>query len=227
MRYIYIKFLVVLLIPFFCYAFSDSFDRNVEDLLYEKFQDKKVVIEIFYDSTDKLSQIKNRQSEIKDFLLVNYEAERSSFKIRVNYNNGSSDEIFGRFETFIEIPVTSRFIKAGEIILAGDITTVKTKVSRLRENYITSEEDIIGMQAKKHLSSGSLIKMNELSRPVVIKMHDPVNIIYTSGNIDLKISGISLGNGAVGDTLRVKNEDSGAVMLGRIINKNTVQVGGE
>lgn len=227
MRYIYIKFLVILLIPFSCYASIDSFDRNVEDLLYEKFHDKKVVIEISYDSTDKLSQIKSRQNEIKDFLLVNYEAERSSFKIRVNYNNGLSDEIFGRFETFIEVPVTSRFIKAGEIILTGDITAVKTKVSRLRENYITSEDDIIGMQAKKHLSLGSLIKMSELSRPVVIKMHDPVNIIYTSGNIDLKISGISLGNGAVGDTLRVKNEDTGAVMLGRIINKNTVQVGGE
>jgi len=227
MRYIYIKFLVILLLPLKCFSFSDSFDRNIEDLLYEKLQDKKIIIEVSYDSNDKIAQIKNKQSEIKDVSLVNFEPERSNFKVRISYTNGTTEEVFGRYESYIEVPVTSRFIKAGEIILASDITAVKTKISRLRENYITGEEDIVGMQAKKHLSSGSLVKTNELSRPVVIKMHDPVNITYTSGSIDLKISGISLGSGAIGDTLRVKNEDTGAVMLGRIVNKNTVQVGGE
>ena len=227
MRHIFLKLLVILYLPFSCFEISDSFDRNVEDLLYEKIQDKKALIEISYNATGKVAQIKSKQNEIKNVVLINYEPERASFKIIVNYLNGNYDELTGHYETYVEVPVTSRLIKAGEIILASDITFIKTKVSRLRENYILSENDIIGMQAKKHLSMGSLVKMTELSRPVVIKMHDPVNITYSSGNIDLKISGIALGNGAVGGTVRVKNEDSGAVMLGRIINKNTVQVGGE
>lgn len=227
MRHIFLKLLIILSLPLSCFAISDSFDRNVEDLLYERLLDKKALIEISYNAHDRISRIKSRQGEIKDVLLINYEPERESFKIRVNYLNGSFDEILGHYETYLEVPVTSRVVKAGEVILAADITFVKTKVSRLRENFITNESDIIGMQAKKHFSPGSLVKKTELSRPVVIKMYDPVNITYSSGAIDLKITGTSLGTGAVGDTVRVKNNDSGAVMLGRIINKNTVQVGGE
>lgn len=227
MRYTFIKFLVILLMPFSTLAFSDTFDRNVEDLLYEQLEDKKMMLEISYDLIDKISQIKSRQNEIKDILLVNHEPHRASFKVRVNYMNGSSDEIFGHYDAYVELPVTSRFIKTGEIILAGDITTIKTKTSRIRGNYITSDVDIIGMQAKKHLSPGTMIKANELARSPVIKMNDPVNITYSSGTINLKTSGISLGVGAIGDMIKVKNEDTGTVILGQIINKNTVQVSGE
>lgn len=166
-------------------------------------------------------------NEVKNVVLINYEPERSNFKIRVNYNNGSSDEVFGKYESFVELPVTSRFIKAGEIILASDVTSVKTKTSRVRGNYISKEEDIIGMQAKKHLSAGIVIKPNELARPAVIKMNDPVSITYSANNIQLKTTGVALGVGAIGDMIKVKNEDTGTVLLGQIINKNTVQVGGE
>ena len=60
-----------------------------------------------------------------------------------------------------------------------------------------------------------------------IDINDPVNIIYSSGAINLKTVGIALGAGAVGDMIKVKNTSSGAVLLGQIINKNTVQVGGQ
>jgi flagella basal body P-ring formation protein FlgA len=225
---IYIKLLIILLlIPFSAKAYDDSLDRMVEDLIYEKINDKKVIVEITYETSDKVSQVKTRLNEIKNVILINYDPERSNFKIRINYQNGSYDEVLGRYESFVEVPVTSRFIKTGEIILASDITSVKTKINRVRGHYISNEEDIIGMQAKKHLSAGIVIKANELTRPAVIKMNDPVNITYSANNIQLKTSGIALGVGAVGDMIKVKNEDTGTVLLGQIVNKNTVQVGGE
>jgi flagella basal body P-ring formation protein FlgA len=61
----------------------------------------------------------------------------------------------------------------------------------------------------------------------VIKNADPVNIIYSSGSINLKTSGIALRAGAVGDMIKVKNGTSGIVVLGKIINNNTVQVSGD
>jgi flagella basal body P-ring formation protein FlgA len=60
----------------------------------------------------------------------------------------------------------------------------------------------------------------------VIKSGDPVNVIYVSGEIRLKVSGTSMGNAGVGEMLKVRNEDTGAVLLGKVINKNTIQVGG-
>jgi flagella basal body P-ring formation protein FlgA len=83
------------------------------------------------------------------------------------------------------------------------------------------------MQARQYIKPGSMFRSSDLVSPAVIKVNDPVNIIFSSGAINLKTVGIAMGNGAVGDMIKVKNESSGAVLLGQIVNKNTVQVGGE
>jgi len=72
-----------------------------------------------------------------------------------------------------------------------------------------------------------MIKISDISNPPVIKNNDPVNIVYSSGVINLKTTGVALGSGAVGDMIKVKNGTSGAVILGQIINKNTIQVSGK
>lgn len=223
--YLYIVFL---LIPNLACAFSDQFDRNVEDLIYQKKGNREVEIsELTYDSRDKIAQIKNQQRNVKNITITDIDLEKSRFLLKVEYFNGSSNEISGRFESTIEIPVTSRFIKAGEIITSLDLTHTRANLSKVRGDYIVSEQNLIGMQAKRHLAAGVMIKNNELTRPNVIKVNDPVSIIYTVNNIKLKASGISMGLGAIGDSIKVKNEDTGIVVLGQIINRNTVQVGGE
>jgi flagella basal body P-ring formation protein FlgA len=210
------------------FAISDSFDKRVEDLIYEKITDPRIVIELQYESQHKVDAILHKESDIKSIALVNFEPNRSNFRIRINYNNNSaSDELFGKYISFVEVPVLSRFIRAGEIITDKDIIVTKVKLSSLRGSFVVNYKDIVGMQAKKHLSAGVMIKNNELISPQVIKLNDPVSIIYSSNNIRLKISGTALGSGAIGEMVRVKNNDTGAVILGQIINKNTVQVGGE
>jgi flagella basal body P-ring formation protein FlgA len=227
------KVLAMTLLFFFAsihnsFVLGDSFDKTVEDLIYEKITDPRIAIELQYESQNKVAAILTKESDIKSISLINFEPNHSNFKIRVNYtNNSASDELFGKYISFVEVPVLSRFIRAGEIITDKDITIIRTKLSSLRGNFVINEKDIIGMQAKKHLSSGALIKNNELINPPVIKTNDPVSIIYSSNNIKLKISGTALNNGAIGDMVKVKNNDTGAVLLGQIINKNTVQVGGE
>lgn len=206
-------------------AADDFFDKKIEELIYEKINDQRITIALQYESSDKVERIRNKSNNIESVLLIDFDPTASNFKVRVNYNSGHSEELFGRYISSIEVPVISRFIKAGDIITANDITIVQTKLNRVKGDYITNENDIIGMQAKKPLSNGSLIKRSELRNPPVIKTNDPVNIAYYSNNIRLKTSGVALGSGAVGDMIKVKNEDTGAVLLGQIVNKNTVQVG--
>jgi len=105
------------------------------------------------------------------------------------------------------------------------LTTQKTKIDSLKNDYITDQSDIIGMQAKKYISMGNMFKLSDVSRPSVIKQNDPVSIIYSSGTINLKTVGVAMGAGAVGDMIKVKNSTSGAMLLAQVTNKNTVQVG--
>jgi flagella basal body P-ring formation protein FlgA len=228
MSYLRFCFVAAVFLTFCNSEGSDNWlDTVIEDLIHEKINDPWVILELQYESSDKVNRVKNNQSEVKNIVLVNFEPNYSNFKVKIIYNDNTFDEIYGIYSSLIEAPVTSRVIKAGEIISRNDITTAKVKINRLRENFLIESNDIIGMQAKRPLSSGILLKNSDLIRPAVIRQNDPVNIIYSSGNIKLKTTGTSIGNGAIGDMIKVKNEDTGTVLLGQIVDKNTVQVGPE
>lgn len=203
---------------------ADEFDTKVTDLLYGKFGNSNNVIEVRYESQN-IQNVKSKINDITEISILSFDHDRSTFKVRVQYRDGLFDEVYGKYETFLEVPITSRFIKAGTVVTSEDITITKIKATRIKEQYIINAEDVVGKQAKKNLLAGAFVQSAELARPPVIKHNDPVNITYSSDLIRLKTSGIALGVGAIGDMIKVKNNDTGIVLLGQIINKNTVQVG--
>jgi flagella basal body P-ring formation protein FlgA len=223
----YIFFSILLLGSSLASANDDYFDEMVSDLLRKKITDERIVVEPTYSSASKLSQIKENQDKIKAAIIEKFEPQYSSFTLRIEYNNGKFDTIVGKYNSFVELPVASRYIKFGEIIQASDLSTVKTSLDHIKKGYATEEKEVVGMQAKQYIKPGSMFRSSDLVSPAVIKMNDPVNITFSSGAINLKTVGIAMGNGAVGDMIKVRNESSGAVLLGQIVNKNTVQVGGE
>jgi len=137
------------------------------------------------------------------------------------------EEITGKFNSFFEVPVAAKIIRVGDIIIATDIKIQKIRSNKVKDGIALNEQEVIGLQARKFIIAESVFKLNELSKPHVIKANDPVNIIYASNNLMLKTAGIALGSGAIGETIKVKNEDTGNVLLGEIVNKNTVQVSGK
>lgn len=208
-------------------AEQDSFDSLVTEALSDKIGDASLHIEPSYSSGSKLAEIKNKQEQIKSISLEKFEPTHSSFRIKIEYNNGTYDSISGKYILFAEMPVAARLIKVGEIVQASDLSSVKARLDSIKKGFVVDEKQIVGMLAKKHIPAGTMFRSQDIASPPVVKVNDPVNIVYSSGAINLKTTGIAMGNGAVGDMIKVKNESSGVVVLGQIINKNTVQVGGE
>lgn len=205
---------------------SSSLDKLIEELIYEKLRDDKLELELKYDSPNQLRKIQANRGNIENVSLLTIDQALAKFRVRVDYNSLGSDEISGHYILYAEVPVASRLIKIGEVIVSSDIYTNRVRASSVRSYYASSSSEVIGMQARKNLLPGSMIRVADIARQPVIKQHDPVNLVYLSGNIELKTTGIAMGAGGIGDMIKVRNEDTGAVLLGQIINKNTVQVGG-
>jgi flagella basal body P-ring formation protein FlgA len=227
------KFLKYIIATFFAFQFSlasansDYFDDIVSELLLKKINDERIIVEPKYSSASKISKIKENHDKIKSVIIEKFEPQHSSFVIKILYNDKKSEDIAGKYISFIELPVASKYIKFGEIIQPSDLSVAKTRLENIKSGYAVDKGEVVGMQAKQYIQAGSMFRSSDLVRPAVIKTGDPVNLTFSSGIINLKTVGVSLGNGAVGDMIRVKNESSGAVLLGQIINKNTVQIGGE
>ena len=98
------------------------------------------------------------------------------------------------------------------------------KISYNKKIDTPNIRDIIGKQAIRNISSGTLINVDYLVRPIVVRERDVVEIIYKSNNIKLKTRGTAMKSGVVGDTIRVKNDSSGIVVQATIVDKGVVEI---
>ncbi len=220
-------FLCITLLTLFALADEDFVGKTINGLLQEKIQDNRIIIEQEYSSKSKFDKIKSAQDKIDSIIVEQFEPKNSSFRVRVNYNDGKAETLSGRYLSYVMAPIAARYIKFGDVIQQSDVTTIKVRIDSLNSEYASELNEVVGMQAKTYIAAGKMFKINEVTSPNVIKNNDPVNIIYSSGAINLKTVGIAMGNGAVGDMIKVKNSSSGVVLLGQIVNKNTVKIGGE
>ncbi|MBY0533492.1 MAG: flagellar basal body P-ring formation chaperone FlgA [Rickettsiaceae bacterium] len=220
-------FLCITLLTLFAIADEDFVGKTINGLLQEKIQDNRIIVEQEYSSKSKFDKIKSAQDKIDSIIVEQFEPKNSSFRVRVNYNDGKAETLSGRYLSYVMAPIAARYIKFGDVIQQSDVTTMKVRIDSLNSEYASELNEVVGMQAKTYIAAGKMFKINEVTSPNVIKNNDPVNIIYSSGAINLKTVGIAMGNGAVGDMIKVKNSSSGVVLLGQIVNKNTVKIGGE
>ncbi len=225
-----LSFLLFICITFLSlFAIADEYfvDKTINGLLQEKLQDNRIIVEQEYSSKSKFDKIKSAQDKIDSIIVEQFEPKNSSFRVRVNYNDGKAETLSGRYNSYVMAPIAARYIKFGDVIQQSDVTTMKMRIDSLNSEYASELNEVVGMQAKTYIAAGKMFKINEVTSPNVIKNNDPVNIIYSSGVINLKTVGVAMGNGAVGDMIKVKNSSSGVVLLGQIVSKNTVKIGGE
>lgn len=219
----FFAFLVVIIFPLI--SFAGDFESTVKELIEEKIGNQ-FSLELRFDGSKKYERVILDQEQINSVTLTMFSVKPKAFKVLIIFDDPklSSIEVFGKFEAYYEVYVATRHIKYGDEISTGDIKILKTKKLRNGESTVKHFPNIFGMQAKFTIKAGQIIKRSDIKNPSVIKEHDPVTIMYSSGDITLKTLGIALASGAVGEKIRVKNERTGIVVFGEIIDKNVVKV---
>ena len=145
-----------------------------------------------------------------------------NIKVRIEFSDNSSETIIGRYTTYVYAPVAARFLKAGIVIAPEDINLSKTK---LRDIHGSISRNIAGMQTRRNISSGNIVRESDLTSPKIIHNNDIINIHYSSGGITLQTSAIALENGGKGDVINVKNQKTGVILSGTVIDNNLVEIG--
>lgn len=220
-----LKFFILIATLFSSSVFAESLEEMVSNLIIERMGSEISELELNFDSKSKslIDNIKNQG--VKSVRLTYFEANYSSFRVSVTVKTDQMYDLFGRYKAYLDIPSTARGVAAGTIITEADIVSVKTLYSRVKSGYVISLGDIVGMQVKRRLAGGAYIRKNDIVKPQVVRQNDSVSMIYHQGNIKLRTSGVAQSNGAVGDSIKVKNDTTGTVVQAVIKGKNLVEVG--
>ena len=126
-----------------------------------------------------------------------------------------------RFSILLPQLVAIRPLTKGRIISEADIK-LKMVEQRAFRNHGFSEIDLVaGARLKKNLRSGDAIESNDLC---VVCRDEKVTIHATYSNMTITTSGTALSDGILGDSVKVKNNQSKRIIKGQVSDIGEITV---
>jgi flagella basal body P-ring formation protein FlgA len=96
---------------------------------------------------------------------------------------------------------------------------------RYRTAVIESPRVLAGKMARRTLLPGEPIPMNAVDDPKLVTRGVQTQIMFEEGGLSIMGVGIPLQSGTLGETIQVKNVDSGRIITGRVQPDGRVRIG--
>ncbi len=136
----------------------------------------------------------------------------------------ASGQVRLRISRFMDVVVVNDKIKR-HAVLTDDLFAVKRMdVTTLREQPITSINDILGLRAKRNLKLGQILTSKAVELIPDVEPGREVAIVYTDGLCRISATGVVMQEGMAGDYIKVKNKSSGKVVIARVVDPGAVAV---
>lgn len=118
-----------------------------------------------------------------------------------------------RIKYEINALVAAQTIPVGQTFLESDFTYKKIISDNNCSNNITDIKQLIGKQASRNISKGTIVNSTLLAAETIIKRSEKVSIIVNSGAVRIRTMGTALQDGIAGQQIRIKR-DSGGTLTG-------------
>jgi flagella basal body P-ring formation protein FlgA len=86
---------------------------------------------------------------------------------------------------------------------------------------------VVGKVAKRTLLKGMPIPVNALREPYLVVTGKPATVVYVDGGLTITGQATALQSGAIGDTVSLRNAESGLQIRGIVAKDGSVRVGGQ
>jgi flagella basal body P-ring formation protein FlgA len=96
---------------------------------------------------------------------------------------------------------------------------------RFRTAVVESPRVLAGKTARRTLLPGEPIPMNAVDDPKLVTRGTQAAILFEEGGLSIVGVGVPLQSGALGETIQVKNVDSGRIITGRVQADGRIRIG--
>ena len=93
-----------------------------------------------------------------------------------------------------------------------------------RTDYIKDFSLIRNLVPSRMIRAGSPVTINMFRTAMVVVANQPVRLRIRYHGIEASAKGIAMSRGRVGEMIKVKNESSGKIITGRVVDEQTVEV---
>ena len=124
------------------------------------------------------------------------------------------------------VVVPKQVIYPGETVTSDLVSEVRfNRNPSILSTVAVIPDDVAGKVAKRTLLPGRMIPLKSLRDAYAVEAGSPVEVLFVSGPLTISVAGVPLQSGLVGDVIRVRNVDSGAIISGTVVADGTIRVG--
>lgn len=120
--------------------------------------------------------------------------------------------------------VPTETIYPGDIISSGQLEEVEVTNPNLTGDYAKRIREVTGLVSKRTLLPGRTISVSALRQPYAVTRGSNVRLVMSMGTMTITAAGTPLDDGAVGDSVRARNMDSGIIVNGTVLENGTIRV---
>ncbi len=131
-----------------------------------------------------------------------------------------------RFRVWTEVAVSTAKVEFGTVLSPTESTFERRLLERSPWDYVRSPSQLAFLSAKALILPGEPIFLEGLREENAVRRGDPVSLTFHGTLVSVKTGGKAMQAGKVGEYIRVRNESSGRIVLGRVVSRSEVQVEG-
>jgi flagellar basal body P-ring formation protein FlgA len=139
---------------------------------------------------------------------------------------GAFAAIGGAWAQTAVAPSPKAVIYPGDVIGESMLAKATLDASAFGGPFALSASEVIGKMTRQTLLPGRPIPLRALVAPRLVRNGAEVNLMYVDGGLTIVTRGSALQDGASGDTVKVRNSDSGVTVSGQIQDDGSVRVTG-
>jgi len=115
-------------------------------------------------------------------------------------------------------------IYPGDEIQPGQLEAVAVNNPNLRSDYVRSVDEVIGRISRRTLLPGRVIPVSSVRDAYAITRGSTLRLVYSDSRLVITATGTPLADAMIGDTVRVRNLDTGVMVTGTVMADGTVRV---
>lgn len=123
-----------------------------------------------------------------------------------------------------EAVVAARPLGRGERLTPGMIETRAVAINATRRGVITDPDDLIGMETRRSLNTGTVMSADLLTSPAAVARGDHVIITARKGTFSVNTRGKALTEAGVGEQVMVENLASSRTVKGLVTGPGRVEI---
>lgn len=128
-----------------------------------------------------------------------------------------TQRVSGRAVAMRDVVVAAKALRAGEMVMPGDVTLSRMAVDRAPANAAEDVEAVTGQRLRRAIAAGQALSPADVAVAAIIARDSAVQLLHQAPGLTLTAQGRALEDGLRGRSFHVLNLASGAVVQAEVI----------